>query len=258
MNKKIKGYEKALIISVLVLTYFPILMTMIFSFNSNTSYARFNKFSFRWYEELFNSDEIIEIIFNTLSLAVLATIFSVIIGTLASIMLTKNRKVVRNLILSSNNLPIVNPEIVTAIGLSLTFMALGMEKGFLTVLLAHIAFTTPYVIITVYPKVRSLDPNLYDAAIDLGATPYNALKKVIIPQLKTSIIASAVIAFTMSFDDYVITSLVSSNFNNISIFLYNKRTRVDLTFNAFSTIIILIVGIIVILSYRKKSNIEET
>lgn len=126
-----------------------------------------------------------------------------------------------------NNLPILNPEIVTAIGLLMFFSALGVKKGFVTLLLAHIMFCIPYVILSVMPKLRSLDPNLADAAMDLGATPFQALTKVIVPQILPGIISGALVAFTMSFDDFIISYFVTGNVSRISLFWYTPCLSVS-------------------------------
>ncbi len=161
-----------------------------------------------------------------------------------------------------NNLPIMNPEIVTAIGLLMFFSALGVNKGFLTLLLAHIMFCTPYVILSVSPKLRSLDPNLADAALDLGATPLQALTKVIVPQIMPGIVSGALIAFTMSFDDFIISYFVTGNgVNNISILVYTMSKRVNPSINALSTLVIvlitvslLIVNLVPIIKERRREK----
>ena len=143
-----------------------------------------------------------------------------------------------------NNLPILNPEIVTAIGLLMFFSALGVKKGFVTLLLAHIMFCIPYVILSVMPKLRSLDPNLADAAMDLGATPFQALTKVIVPQILPGIISGALVAFTMSFDDFIISYFVTGNgVQNISILVYTMSKRVNPSINALSTLVIVLITV---------------
>lgn len=149
-----------------------------------------------------------EAVVYTIVIAVLATVISTIAGTLAAIGMSRSKKILRNLVDQVNNLPILNPEIVTAIGLLMFFSALGVKKGFVTLLLAHIMFCIPYVILSVMPKLRSLDPNLADAAMDLGATPFQALTKVIVPQIQPGIISGALVAFTMSF--WMISSFLIS------------------------------------------------
>ena len=228
MKRKNTIFSKLYVVLCLAFFYLPILVTMIFSFNSSKSLTRFTGFSLRWYGELINNMEISKAVYVSVSIAILATIISTVLGTITAIGLSKSRKVLKELLLTINNFPILNPEIVTAIGLMLLFSSLGMTKGYLTMLLAHIAFCTPYVITSVYPKVRSLDPNLANAAMDLGATPYQALTKVIVPMIKEGIFAGALLAFTMSFDDFVISYFVSGNgVKNISIVVYNRTKRIN-------------------------------
>ena len=184
MKRKNTIFSKLYVVLCLAFFYLPILVTMIFSFNSSKSLTRFTGFSLRWYGELINNMEISKAVYVSVTVAILATIISTVLGTITAIGLSKSRKVLKELVLTINNFPILNPEIVTAIGLMLLFSSLGMTKGYLTMLLAHIAFCTPYVITSVYPKVRNLDPNLANAAMDLGATPYQALTKVIVPSIR--------------------------------------------------------------------------
>ena len=141
-----------------------------------------------------------------------------------------------------NNLPMMNPEIVTAIGLMLLFITFKVEKGYMTMLLAHIAFCTPYVILSVMPKVRSLDPNLADAALDLGATPLQTLTKVIVPQIMPGIFSGALIAFTMSIDDFIISYFVTGGgVKNLSIIVYTMSKRINPSINAVSTLVVVII-----------------
>lgn len=203
----------------------------------------------RWYNELLHNTEVSKAVYVSLTVAILATVISTVIGTITAIGLSKSRKVIKELLLNINNLPILNPDIVTAIGLMLLFSSIGFRKGYLTMLLAHIAFCTPYVITSVYPKVRSLDPNLANAAMDLGATPFQALTKVIVPMIKEGVFAGALLAFTMSFDDFVISYFVSGNgVKNISIVVYNMTKRINPTINALSTIVILVIALVLVLS----------
>ncbi|MBE0701479.1 MAG: ABC transporter permease [Acholeplasmataceae bacterium] len=246
---------------ILAITYLPILSLVAFSFNEGKSLTRWSGFSFQWYLKLFESREIMRAVGTTIVIAVISTVIATILGTLAAIALSKSRKVLRELTLSANNVPIVNPEIVTAIAFFVLFGTFAIERGYGTMLLAHIAFSTPYVVITVYPKVKSLDPNLADAAYDLGATPLQALFKVILPQIKVAIIAGAAIAFTMSFDDFVISyfAVSGSAVKNISIYLYTLKRGVEPTINALSTLIILVIGIKITYDYIKsgKKKLED-
>ena len=232
----------------LLFFYLPIIIMIIFSFNSTKSLTNFSGFSFRWYETLFKNRQIVAAIQVSVSIALISTVVSTLVGTLTAIGLANSKKLVRNVVLQINNLPIMNPEIVTAIGLMLLFIAFKVQKGFITMLLAHIAFSIPYVILTILPKLRKLDPNLADAAMDLGATPTQALTKVILPQITPSIIAAALLAFTMSFDDFVISYFVTGNgVSNISILVYNMSKRIDPSMNALSTIMVIVITVILII-----------
>ncbi len=232
----------------IIFFYAPILYTVIFSFNESRSLTRFTGFSLQWYEKMFHDRFMVESIINTILIAVLATVISTIIGTIASIGLSSSRKIVRAVVEQVNDLPIMNPEIVTAIGLLMFFTTLNIEKGFGTLLIAHIMFCTPYVMLSITPKLRSLDPNLADAALDLGATPWQALIKVIVPQIMPGIISGALIAFTMSFDDFIISYFVTGNgVSNISIMVYTMSKRINPSINSLSTIMIVIITIALIL-----------
>ena len=228
--------------------YAPIIYVVIFSFNESKSLTRFTGFSLQWYKKMFESRSIREAIYYTLIIAVIATIVSTIVGTLTAIGLSKSNKVLRAIVLQINDIPMMNPDIVTAIGFMPLFTSLGITKGFGTILLAHISFCIPYVILTVMPRLRQLDDNLAEAALDLGATPVQALTKVIIPQLKGAIISGALIAFTMSFDDFVISFFTSGpKVSNIAIYVYSSIKRINPTINALSTIIVVIVTTVLII-----------
>ena len=249
MKRKNKFFSMLYVVLCLAFFYLPILVTMIFSFNSSKSLTRFTGFSLRWYEELLGNGEVIKAVYVSVTIAIIATIVSTILGTITAIGLSKSKKVIKELLLNINNIPILNPEIVTAISLMLLFSSLGFRKGYLTMLLAHIAFCTPYVITSVYPKVRALDPNMANAAMDLGATPFQALTKVIVPMIKEGIFAGALLAFTMSFDDFVISYFVSGNgVKNISIVVYNMTKRINPTINALSTIVIVVIVVVLLLA----------
>lgn len=247
MNKTKKErhiFSKLLIGLIMFFFYLPIVYTVIFSFNSSKSLSKFSGFSLQWYEKLFNNSDMMDSIFYTIIIAVLATVISTVAGTITAIGLSKSNKVLRGIVEQINDLPIMNPDIVTAIGLLMFFSSLAIKKGFLTLLLAHIMFCIPFVILSVLPKLRSLDPNILDAALDLGCTPRQALTKVIVPQITSGIMAGALIAFTMSFDDFVISYFVTGNgVNNISIMIYTMTKRVNPTINAVSTLIIVIITV---------------
>ena len=247
MKKSKRPFGKLIMGLMLAFFYLPIIFMIIFSFNESRSLTNFTGFSFRWYEKMWNDSEMMESLYTTIIVAVLATVISTAVGTISAIGLSKSKKIVHDLVLQINDFPIMNPEIVTAIGLMLLFMTLGVERGFMTMLLAHIAFCIPYVILSVMPKIRSLDPNLADAAMDLGATPWQALTKVIVPQIKVGIFSGALIAFTMSFDDFIISYFVTGRgVKNLSIMVYTMSKRINPSINAISTLVVVFINLILI------------
>ena len=244
MSKDKRVLGKVGMALLLVFFYAPILFMIIFSFNSSKSLTHFTGFSLRWYEAMLKNHGMMESLYVTIIIALLATIISTIIGTITAIGLSKSKKVLRAFVSQVNDFPIMNPEIVTAIGLMLLFIAFQIEKGFVTLLLAHIAFCIPYVILSIMPKIKSLDPNLADAAMDLGATPWQALVKVIVPQIMPGIVSGALIAFTMSFDDFVISYFVTGQgVKNLSIMVYTMSKRINPSVNAISTLVVLLITI---------------
>lgn len=244
MSKDKRVLGKVGMALLLVFFYAPILFMIIFSFNSSKSLTHFTGFSLRWYEAMLKNHGMMESLYVTIIIALLATIISTIIGTITAIGLSKSKKVLRAFVSQVNDFPIMNPEIVTAIGLMLLFITFQIEKGFVTLLLAHIAFCIPYVILSIMPKIKSLDPNLADAAMDLGATPWQALVKVIVPQIMPGIVSGALIAFTMSFDDFVISYFVTGQgVKNLSIMVYTMSKRINPSVNAISTLVVLLITI---------------
>lgn len=245
MKRKKRIGGKILIAVMLIFFYLPILYMIIFSFNDGKSLTSFTGFSLRWYQRMLESRDMMEALYTTFSVALLATFISTVAGTIAAIGLSKSKKLVRDLMEQANNLPLMNPEIVTAIGFMLLFITFRVEKGYITMLLAHIAFCIPYVMLSVMPKIRSLDPNLADAAMDLGATPWQALTKVIVPQITPGIVSGALIAFTMSVDDFIISYFVTgSGVKNLSIMVYTMSKRVNPSINAVSTLMVVIITVV--------------
>ena len=245
MKKKTSVGSKIILTLTMLFFYLPILYIIIFSFNDSRSLTKFGGFSLRWYEKMFADSTMMEAVLYTVIIAIIATVVATVAGTITAIGLSKSRKVVQKMVERINDLPVMNPDIVTAISLLMFFSVLTVKKGFGTLLIAHIMFCIPYVMLSVTPKLRSLDPNLIDAAMDLGATPFQALAKVIVPQIKPGIVSGALIAFTMSFDDFVISYFTTGNgVNNISILVYTMSKRVNPSINALSTIVILLITLV--------------
>ena len=248
MKKNKHPFGKILLILTIVFFYLPIMYMIIFSFNDGKSLTKFTGFSLRWYQHMMDSGDMMSALSTTFSVAIIATIISTIIGTITAIGLSKSKKIIRDLMEQVNNLPMMNPEIVTAIGFMLLFITFKIEKGYVTMLLAHIAFCIPYVILSVMPKIRSLDPNIADAAMDLGATPWQALTKAIVPQITPGIISGALIAFTMSIDDFIISYFVTGRgVKNLSIVVYTMSKRVNPSINAVSTLVVVIITIALVI-----------
>lgn len=265
MKKVWSIFSKFYVVIIMLFFYLPIAYVVLFSFNSSKSLTNFEGFSLKWYESMFNNQTMMESIYYTVIIAVLATIISTVVGTITAIGLSKSRKLVKEVVTQINSLPMLNPDIVTAIGFMLFFAAFNIRTGFWTLLIAHIAFCIPYVILSVMPKLRQLDDNVAEAALDLGATPWEALIKVIVPQIKSGIVSGALIAFTMSFDDFVISFFTTGpGINNISIYVYTMYKRINPSINALSSVIVYVITFVLILvnvipmikDRRKKRNEE--
>ena len=260
-----KLFSSGYLILILLFIYLPIGYLILFSFNEGKSMTNFSGFSLRWYENLFqNESSMLESVWTTLLVAGIATLVSTVVGTVAAIGLSKAKRVVRSVVLEINNLPVMNPDIVTAIGLMLLFISAKVQPSMVTLILSHISFCIPYVILTIMPKLRQLDDNVAEAALDLGATPWKALTKVIIPQIYPAILSGALIAFSMSLDDFVVSYFNAGvGINTISMFVYSMK-RYNLSVNAISTLMVAAVTVILILVNLipwikdKKAQKEET
>ena len=249
MSKLRKFFANSYVWLIMLFFYLPIFYVMLFSFNKSKSLTKFTGFSLQWYQKMFATREMMESIYYSTLIAVIATIVSTAVGTIVAIGLSKSSRLVKEVVTQVNNLPMLNPDIVTAIGFMLFFSTLGIPTGFGTLLLAHIVFCIPYVILSVMPKLRQLDDNVAEAALDLGCTPFEALYKVIIPQIKEGIISGALVAFTMSFDDFVISYFTTGpGINNISTYVYATTKRINPSVNALSTIIVIAITIILIIT----------
>ena len=246
-KKNSRPFGKILMVLMIAFFYLPIIYMVVFSFNESKSLTSFTGFSLRWYQHMLESNDMMTALYTTFSVAILATLVSTVVGTIAAIGLSSSKKIIRNIMEQVDNLPMMNPEIVTAIGFMLLFITFQVEKGYVTMLLAHIAFCIPYVILSVMPKIRSLDPNLADAAMDLGATPWKALTKVIVPQIMPGIVSGGLIAFTMSVDDFIISYFVTGQgVKNLSIVVYTMSKRVNPSINAVSTLVVVIITLVLL------------
>ena len=193
------------LVLILVFLYAPIATMTVLSFNSSKSRTQWGGFTTRWYTELFSSNTIMTALYNTLLIAFLSSIIAVIIGTAAAIAINNMKRVPRSIVMGITNIPMLNADIVTGISLMLAFIAFGISLGFKTILIAHITFNIPYVILSVMPKLKQTDKSTYEAAMDLGATPVYAFFKVVFPDILPGVLSGFLLAFTMSLDDFIIT-----------------------------------------------------
>ena len=255
----IKWLKKCYLGLVLVFLYVPILVLIVQSFNAGKSRAKWEGFSFRWYTELFQDERTLNALFVTLSIAVVAMIVSTILGTLAAIGIHAMKKRPQALMMTLTNLPNTMPDIVTGISLMLLFIFTKVERGYVTMLLAHITFDTPYVILSVLPKLKQMNRHTYEAALDLGATPMYALFHVIIPQCKQGIITGAMLAFTLSLDDFTISYFTTSPLvQNLSTLIYSQaRKGIKPTMNALSALMFVVL-LVLLLLVNKRTDEEKS
>ncbi len=243
---------------ILLFLYVPILVMIFFSFNSGKSRAKWEGFTLNWYGELFRDANIMQALLITVSIALLATIFATLIGTLAAIGINAMKKKPQGLMLSLNNIPMTMPDIVTGISLMLLFIFTQVKRGYFTMLLAHITFDTPYVILSVLPKLRQMNKFSYEAALDLGATPGYALIHVILPEILPGIVTGAIFSFTLSLDDFTISYFTTSPLvQNLSTLVYSQaRKGIKPTMYALSSLMFVIMLILLIVVNRRTEKSE--
>ena len=253
---------KVYIALIMVFMYAPIAVLIFYSFNKSRS-AAWGGFTFDWYIQLFKSSSIMNALTNTLLVAVLASFFATILGTSAAIGISNLKGKTRMLVQNASNIPIISPDIVMGVSLMLLFTFLGVifnfEMGFTTVLLSHICFCVPFVVLNVMPRIRRMDSSLYDAALDLGCTPFQAFRKVVIHELMPGIFSGALISFTYSLDDFVITHFTQgARFQNLSTESYGMlRRKIPPTINALSTLLFLVIIIIMVLINIRDRRAEK-
>ena len=243
---------------ILFFLYIPIVVLIVQSFNAGKSRAKWEGFSFRWYEELFQDPNIMNALVVTLAIAVLAALFSTILGTFAAIGIHAMKRRPQNLMLTLNNIPMTMPDIVTGISLMLLFIFTQVERGFVTMLLAHITFDVPYVILSVMPKLKQMNKHSYEAALDLGATPMYALFHVILPEVMPGVITGAMLAFTLSLDDFTISYFTTNPLvQNLSTLIYSQaRKGIKPTMNALSALMFIAL-LVLLLVVNKRSSEDE-
>ena len=249
MVKKLRAFFKGTYLGLmLVFLYAPIIVLMIFSFNSSKTMGNWTGFSFRWYEALFKDATIMNALWVTLSVAVISAVVSTFIGTFAAIGLNSMRKRPRTIIENISQLPVVNPDLVTGISFMMLFAVLGIRDGYTRMLIAHITFNIPYVILSVMPKLRQSSNMLYEAAMDLGCTPLQAFFKVELQEILPGVLSGLLMAFTLSLDDFVISYFCAGNsFQTLPIYIYSQtKRRVTPDMNALCAVIFVVILILLI------------
>lgn len=252
--KTLKGLYLALILTFL---YLPIIVMIALSFNASVSRAEWTGFTLDWYVKLFQSKQILAALKVTLEVAVVATVISTIIGTLGAIGLHSMHSGMAGWLMNVSYLPMTTPDIVTGVSLMLMFVFTRIPLGKWTMIMAHVTFDTPYVLFSVLPKLKQMNPNLYEAALDLGCHPVKALFKVIIPEIMPGIVTGSMMAFTMSLDDFVISYFTSNTDQNLSMIVYSAARRgVEPTIYALSTLMFLTI-LILLLLVNRRSGLED-
>lgn len=261
-----KFIAQAYLYLLLIAMYAPIAIIIFFSFTNSRSIGQWKGFSLDLYASLFSgqaehSSTIASAICNTLLIALIAAAISTLLGTIAAVGIHNMHGKGRRTIQLVNNIPMINPDIITGISLFLLFVSLGITQGYTTVVLAHITFCTPYVVLSVMPRLRQMNPNIYEAALDLGATPPQAFRKVLIPELKPGMISGFILAFTLSIDDFAVTLFTkgSNGLETLSTYIYADARKGGLTpeLRALVSIIFLVVLILLVIINIRSSRMEK-
>lgn len=263
LGRKIKWYSKTYLGFIMAFLYVPVFVLIVFSFNESKSKTTFTGFTLKWYRALFQNQDIQNALINTLIVAAVSSVVAVIVGTAAAIGMSRMSKKMRKFLLNLTYLPMINPDIITGVSLMLLFTTtnvifawvgnqfgadLSFQFGYGTLILSHITFNLPYVILNVRPRLRAMDPNVYEAALDLGCTRAQAYFKVVIPDIAPGILAGFMTALTMSLDDFVISYFVSGSVSQtlpITIFSMTRR-KVSPEINALSTLMFLVILLVLV------------
>ena len=251
-----KILKRAYLAIILLFLYVPIAVLIFQSFNAGVSRAKWEGFSLRWYAQLFQSPNIMEALYVTISIALLASMFSTVLGTMAAIGIHAMSKRPQGLMMTMTNIPMTMPDIVTGISLMLLFIFTKVERGYVTMLLAHITFNTPYVVLSVLPKLKEMNSFSYEAALELGATPGYALRKVILPASRPGVITGASLAFTLSLDDFTISYFTTSPLvQNLSTLIYSEaRKGIKPTMNALSALMFVALLMLLLVVNRRTAE----
>ncbi len=261
-----KTASRIYLVLIFLFLYAPILVLIVFSFNGSSVMSRsvWGGFSLKWYTQLFQDQMLLDALKNTLIIAVAAAAVSTVLGTAAAIGINGMNRFVRRVVLNVTNFPMVNPDIVTGVSLMLLFVAAsklmgGLSLGMASLILAHITFCLPYVILSILPKLRQMDPNLYEAAQDLGCTPRSAFFRVVLPEIMPGVVTGLIMAFTLSIDDFVVSYFTSGTTQTLPIFIYSMtRKRVSPEINALSTLLFgIILFLLVIINIRTSRDLRH-
>ena len=250
-KKRIKRIaEDFYLVLILIFLYAPILTMMVLSFNKSKSRTQWGGFTLKWYGQMFESATIMDALGNTLLIAFVSALVATIIGTAASIAINNMKRVPRSIVMGITNIPMLNADIVTGISLMLAFIAFGISLGFKTILIAHITFNIPYVILSVMPKLKQTSKSTYEAAMDLGASPIYAFFKVVFPDILPGVLSGFLLAFTMSLDDFIITHFTKgAGINTLSTLIYSEvRRGIRPSMYSLSTVIFLVVLILLLIT----------
>ncbi|MEG2350526.1 MAG: ABC transporter permease [Hungatella sp.] len=266
MNKLTQNIKRFIqdfyLVVILIFLYAPIITMMVLSFNSSKSRTQWGGFSLTWYTKLFESATTMDALYNTLVIAFVSALIAVIIGTAASVAISSMKRLPRSIIMGVTNIPMLNADIVTGISLMLAFIAFGISLGFKTILIAHITFNIPYVILSVMPKLKQTSKSTYEAAMDLGASPVYAFFKVVFPDILPGVLSGFLLAFTMSLDDFIITHFTrGAGINTLSTLIYSEvRRGIKPSMYALSTIIFMVVLLLLLITNfaptRKKEDLK--
>ncbi len=252
-----KTLKKLYLFLIFLFLYAPVVTLIVFSFNSSRSRGSWGGFTFKWYRELFQDKQIMSSLYYTLAIALLSSLIATITGTAAAVAIHNMKKPLRSFIINVTYLPVLNPDIVTGISLMILFIFLKLDLGFVTLLLAHITFNVPYIILSVLPKLKQLNKHMYEAALDLGAEPLKAFFKVILPEIMPGIITGFLLAFTLSLDDFIISFFTTgSGVSTLSITVYSMARRgINPKINALSTLMfIAVLGLLLVINKRSSVN----
>lgn len=247
----IKKIFKNLYLSfILLFTYIPIIVMILLSFNSSKSRAHFDHFTLDWYKNIFNDRNIVSALYNTLSIALISSIVAVIIGTISAIAINNMGRKTKNFYMGVTNIPMLNADIVTGISLMLCFITFGISLSYQTILISHITFNIPYVILSVMPRLKGQSKYIYEAAVDLGASDIEAFFKVVLPEIMPGVVSGFMLSFTMSLDDFIITHFTKgAGINTLSTLIYSQvRRGVPPTMYALSTMLFASVLVFLIIS----------